>query len=183
MVTINLLPWRERAQIYQREITKKVLLSTIFLALLVILMAYIGLLWLEKKANKEIYVLKNEIQNFANIKKTMEQQEKMNSKKGFIRDLYRYQEATRKLFAILEDKTEYEVCFTGILRKNNMMTFSGHASTALELTEFIKHWKATRLFSEIKVDVLEQTESHDMQFRFIAVEKESLVAEKLYAAV
>lgn len=165
MVTINLLPWREKARLYQHKKNKKIVAGVLGAMLF-------GTVILHVLAARYVNFLQ---QQNAAIEQELEQvthlaEEKMRGVQGENTQqhwLY-YRDATRNLMRELGEKFATDVCFTEISRSKNRLFFSGHASSAANFTDFLAHWSAATLFSTIKIAYIKQVENRSVTFSFQA---------------
>lgn len=171
MVMINLLPWREGARLYHNKVIKKMLLAAIFLALSMLSGVHWVLSCKEKQIDDHVMRLRSELKRY-------ELQKKAEVRPTFIKELRHVQSLTNKVFLELGKVQSTGVCFTKISRLKNTIAFSGQASSAAELTDYLSNWNAAYLFSEIKIVQLEQQENQPIKFLFHAV-NEGFVKEDL----
>lgn len=162
MVEINLLPWRDYSARYQKK-QMQILFALIFLVgVMCWLVMFASLSWQEKKVRVRIATLKQSISHYGLPSATV-------IKPGF-HFLLNQRKKTIKLFHELAYLDEKNVCFTKMIRNKNKIYFSGQAHSAVELTYFLTHWQAGKLFSEVKIEQIEQQKNKPLQFRIQALE-------------
>ncbi|TAK76171.1 MAG: hypothetical protein EPO11_04605 [Gammaproteobacteria bacterium] len=158
MVTINLLPWRDHLRRYQEKSVKRIILIAISVSLSLLFAVHWTLKEMIHREQLKVLALQA-------LQPSLPAED---SSGKFDRARF----ATQNLFAELAKGYDDDVCFTGITREKNSITFSGSARTAAELTDFLKNWHATYLFAEIKIDQLQyQPDNGWVQFRFRAIER------------
>ncbi len=155
---INLLPWRQHLRLQQEKITKQIIFIAIGMTLAMVIAAHYTMSEMIDRVQTQVFELKKLQPVVQNDHATPQ--------------VERGQQRTKNLFIEVMKRHHYEVCFTEIARERNIVDFSGSAKTAAELTEFLIHWQAAYLFSEIKIDKLQnQRESDGIEFHFHAVER------------
>lgn len=168
MVNINLLPWRRFEREYQNRLLKKIFISTISIALFILIIVHALIshqekLWQANVAatNKKLSLYREiNAQNTSNITAFSE----VNTPKQ-----YDKHDFAIRLFSELSKRNAGKVCFTDIERMDKTLLFSGKARSILELTEFLRGWNAAYLFNEIKINSIETQENGFVHFRFQAM--------------
>lgn len=169
MVSINLLPWRAYARRYQQQVLRKLLLSVFLLTLLLIVCLH----WITAERTQALQLRVTTLEQASQPLLLAQKQWKASSDSGneaVMKALLNYRYATKKLFAELGRIKADTLCFTQIVRARGRISFAGQAHSAAELTAFLTGWRAAYLFSEIRVEQLEQQENHLIRFRFQAME-------------
>jgi Tfp pilus assembly protein PilN len=178
MVIINLLPWRESKRIYQARIMKTILIITLFATVASIAGLHEVIVQWNNSLDSQIARLKEEMKIYIRPKESSQKKIKTEQKGAIIsgstlKNLLNFRLATKNLIVELGKWPAQDVCLTTISRDKNVITFSGKAHSAAELTAFLKTWKAAYLFSDITLDDLAQKENNTIQFRFQALANHS----------
>lgn len=169
MVVINLLPWRIYQKSYEDKAIKTILLLSIMITVVGWVVAHELLsrrlhFWVMRVDH-----IKQELKTFSDIDQKIEKENQGRvlsakaEKKGIsLLDL-------KHLFFSLGQKKTADLCLAELSHEKNHFIFSGETPTAFELTQFLMHWKAADLFSEIKIKSLKQRPDQDgLQFQFQA---------------
>jgi hypothetical protein len=162
MVEINLLPWRDYTRDYENKVMKKTLLTTLLLTALIL----VGIHHILSKREAAL-------QAHLDMLQKQPQQLQWQSVKPVktSRPLHELHPEITILFEELKKMRANEVCFTDIIRNNNMTLFMGKAYSAADLTNYLKNWRAAYLFSQININQLEQKNGAITQFRFEAMKE------------
>lgn len=172
MVEINLLPWRKHRRIYEDKIEKKVILLSIVITFLILSGAHFFVWGQVSDMQTHIEQLEEEAHKFSHEQKFMQDIDHHSIPVDLVKNIFAYRSETKNLFTELGKAHEYSVCFNEIGREKNRITFSGNTRSASDLTEFLKNWSAGSLFTEIKIEHLQQRPGHGlMEFRLEAIEK------------
>lgn len=160
MVNLNLFSWRNFLQIYQQRVVIKSLLTSILMTSLIIIFLHFFIIERVNKMNSHIQILQEEI----NLKTSkLSQPEEDEIKKMLAYGIY-----TQQFFTLLSIHTP-DFCFTEVVRNKNRMTFIGQARSSLQLSDFLRNFRAAHLFTEIKVDAIDQIDNN-VHFQFHAFE-------------
>lgn len=169
MVVINLLPWRIHQKSYENKAIKTILLLSIVITVM-------GLVAAHELLSRRLHFwamrvdhIKQELKTFSDIDQKIEKENQNHvlsvgaEKKGISPlDL-------KHLFFSLGQKKAMGLCLTELSHEKNHFIFSGETHTAFELTQFLMHWKAATLFSEIEIKSLKQRpDQENLQFQFQA---------------
>lgn len=165
MVTINLLPWRESARMYEKKILKQYLMIAIFAAIFSMIFLRFTLSLREKVLQKNMVELKREVDEMMNLQGKMPQKDSKRKLKKWLS----YHDDTQKLLIEIGKKSAADVCFKEIMRNKNTLFFTGRARSAADFTRFLQHWNAAYLFSEIKIKQIQQHADGFVQFDFEAL--------------
>lgn len=162
MVNINLFSWREAERLYQTRELKKILSRGIGLLVVSLIVVHILLVKVQTDTARRINLLKKEMKkNSSHITYVERPQPTFNQRDSAI-----------TLFTELRKLNEMgNVCFTEIARSKHLVSFTGRTRSALDLTDYLRSWKAGYLFSEIQIKLIEQQENGLFQFVFTAIER------------
>lgn len=176
MVEINLAPWREQKKRYEMNVLKIMLAVAFVVPALLSFMIYWQAASKVNALNRRVTEKQDEMLALAGAEQAYVAMKKRNEIVGQLsHTLFRYQLSTKSLFAELIKKPIKNLCFTEMSREKNIITFSGFARSAADLTDFLQQWDARDLFSEIKIENLHRVKSDPyMRFRFQVSEKNIL---------
>lgn len=162
MVTINLLPWRDYARIYERKYLRKMILINLIILSVLFISARLFITNQEIDLQSRIMYLQKEIKKYdvPLIKKQV----------SFSPSIYIKPHTIKKLLAGLVSINGIQVCFANVERVGDKISFVGKAHSAADLTEFLSQWKAASLFSQIKIQSIEQQENDGIGFGFQAIQ-------------
>lgn len=165
MVEVNLLPWRDYTRAYQRKQIKVILFLTVVLSVLPLMGAFIFLSQQEKKRHLHVLQLKQEVARYG---KTRMLPKAGALRRGENKKIISQQHRTQQLFHALAFIKEENLCFTNMTRVKETIVFTGIARSALDLTLFLTHWRGVSLFSEVKIEQIEQ-QKNQVRFHLRAV--------------
>lgn len=169
MVSINLYPWREPLRLYQKRVLKRMLVGFFILSLMICGIVYGLLLRKEYLARLEIDRIQQELEHYAALQARLDSAANHGMAINALRALLDEQAQTAMFFATLGSAFDSDVCFKSISRTKNKMVLSGYTRSAADLSAFLHDWQAAALFSEIKIEEMEQQEGN-MRFSLQAVE-------------
>ena len=161
------MPWRDYQRLYEQKIFKKILFSTLFLVIGIVLSGHFFLARYTKHLEIYIEKLNWEIKNLSLTGKMANQSRSPAFSEGKIKEWIEGQEIMRKLFYSLGTIKQADVCFTKITRHQSNIFFSGTTDSPDHLTIFLLHAPFASLFSEITIDEVKKENDH-IQFRFHA---------------
>jgi len=177
-MVINLFPWRERQQVYERNRLRQIIFSVLTVTLLLLIAAHFLLFMYEQKIEKQVTQCRAELQRLRKERKLQVSDVQRPVSKSVLEKVLIYRADTQRVIAGMGKQHQYHVCFTAMTRANNIITITGNARSAAELTEFLKHWETASQFAEIRIDQLElQPETQLMLFRLQAIEQVMLPQE------
>lgn len=169
MVTINFIPWRTLLYQYQKKSLHLLMACSGLCAFLAVLLAHIVVQ--NKQAQLQFEVDKQE-----HILLVRQQKQKINSALNNAMPLNQLRSAIAQyrvdmlnFFERLGQLQDYQICFSEIFFKDNLVTLSGNVSTAAEFTEFVKQWQAVDLFTELYIENLQHDDAQFMRFRMRAL--------------
>jgi Tfp pilus assembly protein PilN len=171
MVTINLLPWREYERVYQLKEVKKCLAIVILLVMMVIILMHVIFSKREAEMRVSVAAKKEKLTHYYQSTDLNRVSHASSASVNSIMQLQNHHAFIRQLFVELGKSNVSEVCFTEIEHTNHSISFIGKARSATNLTEFLRHWTAASLFTEIRINTIEQQEDGLVRFGFQAVEK------------
>jgi Tfp pilus assembly protein PilN len=165
MVTINLFPWRQRQQIYQQRMLKKIIGVAFLLTTVANIILYGALLHKENHARLRLAAIKRELKRYAALQARIAVKTNFAAPISMTKELIEEQETIKTFFARMGEAYAAEVCFTSLAREQNKMTFVGRARSPSDMSQFFQEWQNTRLFPEMQIEKLEQR--HDaLKFRW-----------------
>lgn len=171
---VNLFPWRSRQQAYEQKKLKQVLAISFFLSISMLMTIYV---WLNYELQYWSHFL-TQIKLEANQNHQLEryinrEQRNYLQMTRLIKNYSQYKYSTHLLFLELGRIRTSNICFNDIYRQKRMITFKGVAPSSMDFTDFITHWRANHLFSEIKINSMQEQEDR-VVFNFQAIERFSL---------
>lgn len=174
MITINLVAWRAAVYVKQKRIIKNMIIFAITFSLTLSVVTHFALARLVSHLSARVNELKHEVRQQAQLRNPSTSG-RYSPTQEETRKWYEYREATKTLFSELRKNNAKHVSFTAINRCKNKITFVGEANSAADLTEFLKAWPVAHLFSEIRIEELNQQDNHYIKFRFFALENTGLI--------
>lgn len=171
MVNINLLPWRDAKHRYEQSRLRRILMVALLFSILIILLLHAGLTWRLGAANAEQRQWHRAV---------TARSERVNVSAGRTGEISLHTlTGTEKLFEALARVNARDVCFSNVKQIERGVALTGYARSAQELTEFLKNWPVSNLFSEIQVRQIELSADHQAaQFQLIALERPDTREEK-----
>ncbi len=161
MVEINLLPWRDYLSVYER----KQLLRFILVPLLMAVMAVAATHMLFAQLLSALQIKKTELDQ------SLGQYTQLQTPYVPVNANITGQIAA--LFAALTKPQPSSVCFTEITHKQNATIFAGRARSAADLTDYLLHWNAASLFTELQIEQLQRDSAYVVKFRFRGLSAET----------
>jgi hypothetical protein len=157
MVVLNLMPWREHKRTYESKLEKIILLMSALLAIALVVVVHSVLFSQVAAARGRVEKLQSERHQYKEIKQ--------------VNTIEAHTDNLKNMLQMLGEKENENVCFTSIVRHKNKFSFLGNAKSGLALTTFLKQWNVASLFSEIKVERLEERQdNHLLYFSLGAIE-------------
>lgn len=153
MVNINLLPWREYEQEYQKWVLYKIFFLIVALIAIIIFSAHIIISQWEVAAKNRVALVNQKLNQF--IAKPAQLSHPSIRNKSLVENKRMSQDV---------------VCFTGIERVDKTFSFTGEARSLTDLTEFFRQWHAAYFFAEIQIKLIEQQKNGLVKFGFQAKE-------------
>jgi Tfp pilus assembly protein PilN len=156
MVTINLLPWREKQAQFEKRELLKILGVGLLGAALLILGGDRYIASQQQATQDRIEKLKKEIiwrQGLKNVSQL----------KGA--GLATQHNDALELFRRLNDVPSSEVCFEQVKKSKQGVELIGMTSSAEQLTQFLQATTMASYFSELKITQLQQQDSQHVKFR------------------
>lgn len=146
MVTINLLPWREKQARYERRVLIYAMFGALLFAMLV--------LWCVDR------YLSGQQDEFARRAENLTKE--INWRVGLVSDAQSLQSAFPNDHAIdffrrLNESGAQTVCFEQIKKTKSGVELMGYADSSEQLTVFLRTSPLTTYFGELKVNQLQQT--------------------------
>ena len=172
MVSINLLPWRKYTYIYQQKIIKKTIIIFIILTIFILIAAHVLLLKQRRELEVDIHHLEYEKNRFVSLQTLVGMRTRALNPENAMKEKVSNRSMAKQLLAALRKPYEGSVCFNDISRHKNVISFSGHAKSSTDLTDYLKSGSLASLFSEIKMVKLEWQGVHHMTFLFEAIDGE-----------
>lgn len=173
MVMINLLPWRTLLHEYQVRQTKQILASAFGMTLALVVVLHLALSIALDKTNEQVQILRQEVRRLA-------QWQRLSSPgKSTKQVVYNDRQLAWRFLAALSQHQNDSVCFTEVSRLENKILLTGSARSAFELTDYLRHWHAAHLFSEIKIEQLEWQPNNTFRFRLAAFENQAELNKKI----
>jgi Tfp pilus assembly protein PilN len=154
MVEINLLPWRDYLSVFER----KQLLRFILVALLAAIMAVAGTHMLFAQLLSDLQIKKTELDQVLSQHAPLQA--------GYVPAGGNVTGQVVALYAALAHLQPSSVCFTEITHKQNITSFAGRARSAADLTDYLLHWNAAALFTELQIEQLQRDSAYVVTFRF-----------------
>ncbi|OGT35575.1 MAG: hypothetical protein A3F11_00085 [Gammaproteobacteria bacterium RIFCSPHIGHO2_12_FULL_37_14] len=172
MVEINLFPWREHKQLYEKKIIKQFFSIALSFSMVIIIAIHFHLSHRLNDNKSHITILQNQLAQYERLGRLIQRDEETNTmQQQFIKSFLNYQKNTAQLFNILTDNPPFPVCFSNISRHQHSIIFNGYVRSTADLADFLIHWQAAELFSEVKVERLKRSSSGPINFSFKAIEK------------
>lgn len=170
MVAFNLLPWREMRFVYQQKSRNTIFALSVVLALSMI----VGLhCWFTNEMHlmhKHVLALREEVLRLTNKQQKQVKQSAAELLSPQLQQLVVNHRSALTVLNELSRRLDASVCFTDMVREKEKVVFVGVAHSAAEFTEFLRYWRGAYLFSEIKIEQLQQSLTNSlMQFRFAGV--------------
>lgn len=173
MVTINLLPWREAKRIYQFYQLKKLLIIISSVSILMIVSIHLLLLQQQALLQARIDALREQTHQLARLQPMLQDTLSGSAREALLQQLMNHQQAVLLFKAIREQASE-AICLTAITRQGEGFTFSGTAQSMTDLKIFLLKWDAAKLFTEIRIEQLEQQINRKINFRLRAIAANAL---------
>jgi Tfp pilus assembly protein PilN len=168
MVTINLLPWRAQLHLYQKRMLKKILWCSFLSIVVVNLIVYGVLLHQAHHVRSRLAVIKRELNRYSALQTRMDARRQHEVSVSAMKSLLAEQMLIKNFFVTLGAPYHNDICFTGLVRDQQKITFYGHTRSATDLSQFLHAWRLSALFSDVHIERLERSNNQAMQFRFQA---------------
>jgi Tfp pilus assembly protein PilN len=170
MVEMNLLPWREKRDKYQKTNLLRLMAMAVLLPLLLGVGVYLDMTNKIEKVHSHVTQQQDELAQFAEVQRGIERNNHKNAMaQDVIKIFVRHQMATRKLFDVLAQMPANPVCFTEIAREGQQVVFSGYTRSTVDLTSFLRAWQLSGVFSELHIDNIKKLTGHrSMRFKMRA---------------
>ena len=164
MVNINLLPWRDAKHRYEQKMLRRIFILSLLLSTMIVLFLHGYLSWRLEGINAE------QLQWHRAVIALSEQ---ANVPAGRVSEVSLHTLAgTEKLLEALAKANVRDVCFSNVKQIQRGVALTGYARSAQGLTEFLKNWPVSNLFSEIQIKQIEPSADHQTaQFQLIALER------------
>lgn len=168
MVIFNLLPWREHEYQYHKRKWRLIFTLSLSATLFTLFIWYALLI-------KDVTALEHYVEtlnvSLLTYKKNIRENQSDDQQYKLLDHVRTYHAANSRLLKAMHQPLISGICFTEISRHQSTLTYKGHAASVALFTDFIKDWRASALFTEIKIDHLQQ-EGDQIIFHFRAEEKE-----------
>ena len=156
MVTINLLPWREKQARYEKHELLKMICAGLFAAALLILSGDRYLASEQQAAQERVEKLKKEI---------VWRQGLMGASQAKRNGSVIPHSDTFEFFRRLNEARARDVCFEQIKKSKQGIEFMGLTNSAEQLTQFLQTTTVASYFSELKINQLQPQDSQQLKFR------------------
>ena len=171
MIEINLFPWREHKKSHEKKMVFCILTAVIALSISIVITIHAVL-------SQQLTLLHHQVNAIDQIVKINEYSVNRadNNKKNHLlatkmmSNLIARRTRMMDLLNDLSEQKSNHIYFTKIQRTQNNLVFSGRARSVADLTRFLLHWRAVRLFSEIKVNEIQQRNNDSVYFLLKATE-------------
>jgi Tfp pilus assembly protein PilN len=180
MVIINLLPWREEKQAYEKRMGIGMVVVVLCAVLLILLSMYAFVSYQEAAVRDRIRQIKQTLTRLEGMQRNLNTQTIQSAPSDVLTRWVAYREATHAMLMMLGKSLAGETCFTAITRQKNAVIFSGYARSNSDMLALIKQWQSAHVFADI---TLLQLQPHHqwVQFRFRAQELTPFAAEPQHA--
>lgn len=156
MVTINLLPWREKAARYEKQQLQIMLVATVVFVLLTLVCGDRYLNYQQQFIAEQISQLKKEREWRTGLLKVNSAQQSFTSQTDAL-----------DFFRRLNEVHTADVCFEKIKKTRDGIEFSGLTNSAEQLTRFLQTASIAAYFPEIKITQLQQYNGQQVKFRLL----------------
>lgn len=155
MVTFNLYPYREREKKYQQKQFTRFLFLLCVLIFVLLALVHLQSVKQIKQISKQINVLQTKIL----------QHKKQIIPKNLPKIVTKVQPVfLLELLIAINDDFMFNVCFTKIMRTDNVVTLFGSSLSLNDLTRFLFQKKLGRLFSSLEIKSIAQQKNGAMSF-------------------
>ena len=166
MVIFNLISWRILEKRYQLRIFKKIFLINVLFILIFWLIFHSLLVKKQNEVLARVHDLKVNIKNHP--LRLLPHQKKIKVKKIKIEGMYlKNHYFIKNLLNELERGDYTKTCLTSIEPRQDKLIFTGITHSAVDLTIFFRQWPAMNLFSNIRIEMVNEANQDLVKFNAV----------------
>ena len=169
MVNVNLLPWRDAQYRYQSRQLKRYFLASLILPFMAMTIWYIRLQNESEPLREKLNGLNERWSAYRTAGPSEAQVHQEEVRRAKIQLIKQTNRKLRQFFMSFSSEASQTVCFTRVMYHGRDFIFQGRTQSSYALTDFLKHWHTSSLFSEIKLQqLIKSKQNESMQFQLKA---------------